>query len=115
MLSVRCPTLFLAVVPGHPPPYKLPDRVAPQIWAENGIEFPPSKNPGSRFAPLAHADVRRAYAPADLLAKPEHALKCGELPVDGGVRGLLLLPMPNIGEGALRRDRLRAASSEEFS
>src|SRR5262249_28402167 len=82
---------------------------------EHGIEFAPLEETGSRLVLLEHVDVGPAYDPADFLAKPEHALERGELPVDGSVRGRVLLPMPDIGERALLRRRLRAASREEFS
>jgi len=65
---------------------------------EHGIEFAPLEETGSRVVLLEHVDVGPAYDPADLLAKPEHALERGELPVDGSVRGRVLLPVPDIGE-----------------
>ena len=51
---------------------------------------------------------------AGALPEAEHALERGQLAVDGGVGGLLLLPVPDIGEDAICRDGLCSPSGEEL-
>ena len=69
---------------------------------------------GARIVLLQEVDEGAADNPAGALPEVKHALERGQLAVDGGVGGALFLPVPDIAEDSVSRDRLSPPAGEEF-
>src|SRR5215467_6720859 len=82
---------------------------------QHRIEFAPLEETSSGVVLLQHVDVGPANDLASFLPKPKHPLERRQLAVNGRVRRCLLLPVSDVAEDTLCRQRLDSASREEIS